>query len=140
MATEMTDALDTFLEGVQAKGHVWGENDCCLFPADWIVIQGHEDPALSYRGAYHDEAGAQTVIAGEGGFVVMAHKALTRVGWRRRRFSAAQRGDVGVLLLHSPHGPHPVGAVALGAGFWAMVTSKGLRMVKATALTSWTKP
>jgi hypothetical protein len=44
------------------KPFVWGENDCCLFPANAIQAISGVDLADDFRGRYRDEASAFALI------------------------------------------------------------------------------
>ncbi len=55
----MTD-LNTFISERRHRPFVWGENDCCLFVADWLLAKGSDvgDIAAEFRGTYNSQQGA----------------------------------------------------------------------------------
>ena len=50
----------------------WGENDCCLWAADAVLIQTGQDPAATWRGTYATEAEAVALLASLGGVRALA--------------------------------------------------------------------
>jgi len=98
---------------------VWGQWDCCLYPAAWIESVLGLDPAAEWRGAYDSEEGAQAFLEAGGGVRGVMGRAAASVGLQRSRFPAA--GAVGVV--RSPAGP--MGAICVSPGLWSTVAIGG---------------
>jgi hypothetical protein len=45
------DRLERFIAAAGSRPWAWGERDCCLTLADWVIAAGHPDPAPHLRGA-----------------------------------------------------------------------------------------
>lgn len=86
------ERLAAFIDAHRRAAFRWGENDCALFAADWVLEATGVDPAAQWRG-YASEAEAQAIIDAAGGMrslVSLPERATTGL---------AQRGDV-VLAEH----------------------------------------
>jgi hypothetical protein len=46
----MTERLLRFLTAARGRGFAYGQWDCCLFCAEWVLASGGVDPAAEYRG------------------------------------------------------------------------------------------
>lgn len=46
---------------------VWGQSDCALLIADWVVANGYPDPAAHLRGTYDTEEACAALLAAAGG-------------------------------------------------------------------------
>lgn len=88
--------LPRFLEERRDMAFAWGENDCALYAADWVLRMTGEDPGAEYRGRYRGAAGAARVmrrIAG-GGVVAVATRAF---GPPAASPFLARRGDIAAV-------------------------------------------
>lgn len=88
--------LTRFLEERRDMPFAWGENDCALHVADWVLRMTGEDPGADYRGRYRSAAGAARVmrrIAG-GGVVAVATRAF---GPPAASPFLARRGDIAAV-------------------------------------------
>jgi len=54
----MMASLDTFIAQHQDVPFKWGQNDCCLFVANWILTATGKDLASDFRGKYTTRNGA----------------------------------------------------------------------------------
>lgn len=70
--------------------HAWGSHDCALFAADMVAAQTGQDFGAPFRGRYHDQAGAEAILAalGHDGLADLVDSCLPRGEGR------PQRGDV----------------------------------------------
>lgn len=84
--------LSNYLQERSAQPFVWGENDCCLLCADWIVLMTGQDIARDVRGTYDTADGAGALIARAGGLSALLDDRLGREN--RVRPLQARRGDV----------------------------------------------
>lgn len=109
------ERLAEFVDAHRRVAFRWGENDCALFAADWVLEATGEDPAATWRG-YASESEAQALIDAAGGMrglVSLQERATTLL---------AQRGDV-VLAEHEGQ---QVFGVVVGGGWYAAPGVRGL--------------
>lgn len=55
--------LGEYIKSKTGAKFIWGDNDCCTFCADWLVMRGLPDPMADLRGEYASEAEAELIIA-----------------------------------------------------------------------------
>lgn len=115
--------LGAFLERMTVERFVDGASDCILTVADWIVLNGHPDPAEPYRGRYSTARERGKLIAEACGIQALMAGGAIRAGLRWT--DQPQRGDVGLVRI----GRRKIAAICLG-GRWAM---KGDGLVVAAA-------
>lgn len=115
--------LGAFLERMTVEPFADGAYDCILTVADWIVMNGHPDPAASYRGRYSTVRQRRKLIAEACGIHALMAGGAIRSGlkWTEQ----PQRGDVGLIRI----GRQKIAAICLGER-WAM---KGDGLVVAAA-------
>lgn len=87
--------LAEFLAENGALPYSWGATNCCLGPADWIVANGHADPAAAYRTHCESEAACRALIEGAGGVLPLFGNAVEQVGLTA--IEAPVAGAVGVI-------------------------------------------
>jgi len=119
---------------------VWGQNDCCLFPADAIQAFTGVDPAADFRGKYSTEAEALALIHSvTGGSTVEDAAAWCAqkhglVEWTRNGAPSplfAQRGDLVVL---NDDGNLIAGVVHLKGTHAVTVGAEGLKLLSIRAI------
>lgn len=104
-----------------ARGrHEWGVRDCCLWPADWVMLCRGFDPAAKWRGRYSTEAEALAFIEHEGGMLNMWSGVLPLP-----RTATPKDGDVGVIMVHGDNGPVANGGIFADKR-WSFVAPNGL--------------
>lgn len=103
----------------------WGVQDCTMWAADWCRLRWSFDPAAQFRGTYHDEAGAERMIAGGLIRLVGPHIALARK-------HAPAEGDLGVIEVLD----REVAAVWSGE-HWHFRKPHGVGLVRRPALAIW---
>ena len=108
-----------------------GVMDCCLFLADWAVWRGLPDPAADLRGAYHDEAEFDRIIATAGSLVSLVGARAVLSG--ARALEAPRIGCIGVI------GRRAAGRQFGGiwAGGWHIRTRDGVVPLTAPVLGMW---
>tara|TARA_Y100000815_G_scaffold275298_1_gene312744 strand:+ start:2986 stop:3408 length:423 start_codon:yes stop_codon:yes gene_type:complete len=91
--------------------HIWGESDCIIVLADWVLRVRGVDPAEAVRGTYCDPVSCQQVTGFLRAPVETAGRYLEAVGLTRG--NALQIGDVAVIRRRDD--PRwPCGAMWLG--------------------------
>ena len=140
------ERLDLFLEAALERVWTWGEWDCALCPADWVMALGHPDPAAHLRETYHTAHGAARVVRQAGGMVALWTEVAARAG--ARPVTAPRKGDVGLIRLPDFEQPRPellaeatpvslrelAGAVCIGGRHWATASAEGIGMLNDPAV------
>jgi hypothetical protein len=123
--------LDELMVAARERAFAYGDFDCVLFAAgDAVKAITGEDPALLYRGTYHDEAGAAAIIAKAGGLeaLVSAHFGVPK------HPAYAQRGDLVLAQLALP-GQREGECLGVCTGHYSAFASlKGVFLAKRAAL------
>lgn len=88
---DLPELLATYLQAAQTKKFVWGEHDCCLFAANFILSVTGEDPAVGFRNHYSTEIGSKRILKKHGLEDLMA---LLDSKFPRILLTQAKRGDV----------------------------------------------
>lgn len=86
-----------FAELLESKRHQifsWGENDCCLFAADFIKAICGKDFMKDLRGKYSSEHEAQAVIDKYGDLTNTLECLLVEIAQEVKNLNMLQRGDV----------------------------------------------
>lgn len=77
---------------------VLGKMDCSLWAADWVKKRTGIDPAAAWRGAYSTEHEYARMLLAEGSLIRVVARAMKRVGAQRIEPTAAQPGDIGIIV------------------------------------------
>lgn len=88
--------LADFVAERWAMPFAWGQNDCAMFAADWVLTCTGHDPASAWRGRYHDALTAARACAS------LEDAATSELG-EPCSPALAQRGDV--VLFDGGFGP-----------------------------------
>lgn len=107
--------LGEFLAEAARRRRIAGVWDCCTFPAEWAMRNGHPDPMAKWRG-YESETEAEHLIAEAGGLDVLFAEGLAGL-----EATDLRAGDIGVIGV----GAEQAGAVFTGKR-WAIVLDRGL--------------
>jgi len=110
-----------YLKEATRARHIWGERDCCLWPADWVLHRRGFDPAAQWRGRYDTESEALAFVDDAGGMVAMWAGVLDRLN----RAEHPADGDVGVVMVHGPDGPVANGGIFADRR-WSFLAPSGL--------------
>ncbi len=102
----------------KATPFVWGQSDCMIVLADWVMEVRGVDPAADIRGRYHDEASCEAVTGFMSRPLEVAARRFEDVGLGR--VGAAQIGDVALISI----GNQVLGAIWNGAG-WVSKSERG---------------
>lgn len=87
--------LSDYLSAAAARPFVWGECDCALFGADWVLARRGFDPAAGFRGTYRRSCQAQDVLILNRGLLALVTRQLAANGVEET--DDPQPGDVGVV-------------------------------------------
>ena len=88
--------LTRFIEERRFAPFVWGENDCCLFAADWILRCTGVDLAATFRGTYCTPLAASRLIEENGGMENFFATYAEPAGSKKISSAQAWRGDVAI--------------------------------------------
>lgn len=86
--------LSAFIESRRNRPFVWGQNDCCLFVADWIEQATGVDCAASLRGTYSSGLGAQRILEDHGGIFGTVKHFVEPMGFVSTDYRFTTRGDI----------------------------------------------
>lgn len=120
--------LADFIKGAEKRPFSWGEWDCCLLAADWVLAVTGVDTAAELRGKYKSASGAARIIKQRGGILEMVRALTDAQGMPEINTRMAQRGDV--CLVDTPLGDAL--GVCLGAKI-ACAGPDGLNLLPITA-------
>ena len=126
--------LQPLFEANDGKPFVWGERDCSLVLADWLVLNGYPDPAIDLRGTYADEDGCKAVLDGQGGVLGVVGNCAARAG-----LSPAHEPRCGaVAVIGSPTNPaRQWGAIYSGTGWMVFWRDGWTNFASARCLKMW---
>ena len=126
--------LAAFLQETGQREFRYGETDCCLWVADWLVRNGHSDPAHDLRGTYGSAFGCGRVLKARGGLLAVFSDCMARTHCARTY--EPKPGDVGVVEFGTTEGLGMIGAICTGPR-WAMLSVRGLISSPASVLDAW---
>lgn len=129
----MARLLTAFVREQGDRAFVWGESDCLLFLADWVLRAHGVDPGAPWRGTYGSLPEAQALYTQAGGKASLIDAGLTGAGLTWSHTSHPAPGDLG--LVNTPTGGL-TGAVCLGTR-WAFKGDRRAIMRTATATQAW---
>lgn len=122
------DTLYAHVHKWMATPFIWGESDCMLVLADYLIDLGYADIGDKWRGTYDSALSCQRVS----GFLTDPVKPL-REGARRLNLTETDnpvRGDIGVITVRHKDGKiKAVGAVCLGRN-WAIKSEQSVLVDK----------
>lgn len=121
--------LDDFLEVIAARPFIDGSTDCVLTVADWVVLNGHPDPAAPWRGRYRTPLGRERLVRRHGGLAALMQAGAARAGLNP--VADPVRGDVGLVRFDAI----PMAAIRVGR-LWA-AQGPGLVVAPAETLMAW---
>ena len=127
------EKLECFEASKRLLAFKWGENDCCLFAADWVLALTGADHAESLRGKYATALAAYRLL-GPRGVAGQIEDAATRSGWSEIPPLTAQRGDV--AIVDDGKGRDCL-AVCVNGGFIAPGKNNMVRVPYAKAKRAW---
>ena len=85
--------LIDFIEGRRGRPFSWGDNDCAMFAADWVLKQTGIDPLAPFRGRYSTAAGSVRALRRYGTGELISTW-TSSVGAPLASVRLAMRGDV----------------------------------------------
>ena len=105
------------------KKFKWGEHDCMLSVANYLLDVTGKDPAEEYRGMYDDRLSCARLTGFHEDSVGLFRKCVEGIGLIETQ--DPQSGDVGVIDVLQPTGIVTIGALYLGKN-WAAQAESGL--------------
>lgn len=134
------DALTAFLDRSEGQVGQWGERDCALWVAEWLLILTGRDGGGEWRGTYGTEEECAALLRREGGIVEVMRRGVSRTGLVVTS-GLPVRGDVGVVKVRIPGGGEAgLAAICVGPRRWAAMSEDGLRVIRADPFIVWTVP
>lgn len=117
--------LAAFLRTASDQPFVWGENDCCLFAANAVILLHGIDYAESFRGQYDSEETAATALAtiGSGSLLQTMRDIMTANNIAEVETPYAQRGDLVYMAIDDQPA---LGIVDMSARFIIGMNQAGL--------------
>ncbi len=138
MAIDLTDrerALAAFISALATRPMVWGQSDCVMTAANWIISQGYPDPAALYRGRYRTRLGCERILNKAGGALAIMQSGADRIGLQIT--DSPEPGDVGCILVVAPS----LRVVEAGALFdgrlWVTMGRAGILAASVDPLRVW---
>ena len=113
---------------------MWGENDCCLFTANWMRAVTGIDGGAPWRGRYHTEDECLALLDRDGGVAAVMARGAGIVGLPATTKPA--RGDVGVIRVRTQRGEPFVGAICTGRR-WVVMSALGVRSLRGEVESAW---
>lgn len=129
--------FEDFMEATNREPHVWGETDCTLLIADWVLANGYPDPAVDWRGKYSNEAECAALLAERGGLSEVVRACALTAGLKpvqephfgciavvgsksrpERQWSAIWNGHFWMVRWLGKDGPTWAPFVAPAIGMW----------------------
>lgn len=122
--------LRDFLRQQAGRRFRYGQHDCGLLLADWVLLVKGFDPGAQFRGRYHDVATLDTLAAGN--LRALFAKAF---GARLASIDVPRLGDIALILLNDRR---PRGAIRTQTGL-VTVSENGLWGIRLNVpiLASW---
>lgn len=120
--------LAAHIEKAREWAFSFGEHDCCLFAADWVLTCTGQDFAAPFRGRYATRAKAIAMLGARGGLEAVVTGAL---GEALPTPFLAQRGDV--VAVQTDEG------LALGVCDGALAWFVGPHGLAAQPMEAWAK-
>lgn len=118
----LEEILSVYLQRECLRPLFYGENDCCLFPANFTQeLTGH-DPAEPFRGKYSTEEGALKFCVEAGGLPILINRAFQNCGFKSIEYP--ENGDCGCVN----HEGESVGAI-FSDGRWCVKTPLGVAFI-----------
>lgn len=128
------DTLYRHLHKWMSEPFVWGESDCMMVVADYLIDMGYEDPAAKWRGTYDSAMSCQRVSKFLTDAPDVMGDAVTAVGMIET--GEPVRGDVGVVRFVDHDGHKMMGAVCLGKN-WAVKGEHRVVVGPAQVVRAW---
>lgn len=124
--------LHRFVSAGMALDFEYGPHDCAMWPANWCVMQGRDDPASRWRGQY-DEAEAGALISQYG---LLELWTLGMIDAQIPEADEPEIGDVGIVEVVTHDGINQAGAIFTGKR-WCCLSQNGVFQASMTPLRIW---
>ncbi len=111
----------------------WGVADCALTIADWLIVNGHDDPALELRGAYSDEASCLALLQARGGLLEVVADCAAQAG-----LSEIAEPEVGcIAVIGAAENPARQRCAIRSETGWVTFTERGFLTLHAAPVRMW---
>lgn len=87
--------FEQFIDATNGLPSVWGASDCSLRIADWVIVNGHDDPAAEWRGTYDSESTCRALLVARGG--LSGHVATCAAQIGMKPLSEPRFGSIAVI-------------------------------------------
>lgn len=121
--------VDDTLTQWRRSRFIWGETDCVMAVANYVLALTGNDPAATWRGRYHDEAGARALYDLHGGVQGIVRFGLRGIGIHE---GLPAYGRPVVCRV----GDHEVAGLCLGPRV-AFMAERGVVEGRAEVLAAW---
>lgn len=130
--------LRHYLSHAAKRGFKWGEHDCILFSAGWVMNVSGRDPAQPWRGTYRNEAEGKALLERCGGMATCIAEALAHCGWREVVLGQEMTapGDIVLVERVDWEGGQAAG-IAVDRGRVALLTKLGLVVGPGAIIKAW---
>ena len=135
----MAEVLTEYLESATRSAWSWGEQDCTLWVADFVLLVTGLDPGISFRGKYKTRLGCERLLKRRGGLVALVSDAMAAADIAGTNDPG--RGDVGIIPAtirrRRADMIEATAAICLGQGRWAVFSPRGLLVAPTQHTAAW---
>jgi hypothetical protein len=133
--------LEAFLAQATARVAVWGQWDCHLWLADWIVAATDApDPAADFRGRYRTALGAKRLLKREGGSPALVARLAARAGLADVDLADVRAGDIGLMPICGIKDFHFLGVLRTERRWCCLRWPAGIAAIPDRAAKAWRLP
>ena len=130
--------LSAYLEASSRLPWVWGERDCALWVANFVLSIRGTDPGATWRGKYRTRLGCERLLKNQGGLAQVMSLGAAACGLPS--VDTASTGNVGVIMApvmrRGKISLEHTGAIKTATG-WAHFTANGIVVFQAKAVAAW---
>jgi hypothetical protein len=131
-----SDRLAAFLDAAASRPFAWGAHDCLTgLLGPWVAQETGIDPVADWGRRLSGQVACCLAVHRAGGMVAFVTQAANRV--RLRMTLTPQLGDIGVVSALTEDGRMMVGAISLGEGRAAMLSTIGLQVGPMVFARAW---
>lgn len=136
----MAEILGKWLEAEAGRSsEFWGERDCLMFAANWILHKTGVDTAEPYRGRYKTERGCLRILKRNGGVRGIIHTQTAACGFKPT--STPVDGDLALIQGPALHLGRRIvqaeaGGIVIGERV-AVMSPLGLLLLTTPILEAW---
>lgn len=133
-------ALADYLGAIASKPCAYGQLDCAVLMADWVMRCGWPDPMPDRRGTYATERDYRAAVRSEGGLVASCRRRFARCGLAEA--AVPGEGDVALVLVPVRRGSRsvavPAGGLVMAGGRVALLDwPRGIVGTQLPVIAAW---